>query len=811
VIGKTDFRLITLFLSTNATEQHPASRHKILTGVKKIFIRIRESAELVVRNDNKPAWIDDYISFLKWILELGFDCLREGANMSRRSTGLGILQLMFLDDHLRDETKSSFFRFANPVSWVKNEHISALIAILDDPFETCQRTALNILRCFPRDALSFLDLDNILSVAFEQLLSLKTRTVYGAAYRLKFYLCAQPPEKSSERAIGICRQLISRVSERIEFVSSALLSIAESHSVYGLLHGVGAVLQSETFDDQSCLTEWHELVGGVLLPACGRVAEVVAPVVHSASPEGFIPPDLLYTLAAHDELTAARIHSRTCQALLVSCWRSLKEMSSIFEQLVRAPYPSVIDQKALEWMSSYYWLQLTECKHFGAFGTAVDGFTRLCERLWSLPRDALEGQLGSLPDPQRWLDDLVSSLESGKESTKLCTTRRSAGLPHLVCAILATEPKSREARSLDETLSRLLVVADSWRHLDTTLCVHAMNVLRVVFRDARMAEAAGAWAEPGLRTAIGAFAADSWSVRNAGSQLLTALLIRIFGVPQTNDKSLPTVSSARVNCLSAFEFFRRYPSMLEFLLSTLTTREKQSSSGCLNDEFALFPAVIILARLYPSLEGPTSLAPFVPHLLRVAFTSRIEKLRVLSTAALAAICEPDDWLLLVRSLQSILIAENGTTVGQNTVNGALLLLHSVVSQGNSSNLSVHYEAVIDIVKKLKKSTSWLTWCEYNKALLAEILAFTAVDDKVPLKMVEFAKGSLVAPLGRLLADNLLTSTSACWKQWHALDARLKRAVIASMAKCTPTENERHILPVVVDELIVCQDEFTLRK
>ena len=113
--------------------------------------------------------------------------------------------------------------------------------------------------------------------------------------------------------------------------------------------------------------------------------------------------------------------------------------------------------------------------------------------------------------------------------------------------------------------------------------------------------------------------------------------------------------------------------MFDFLLATLKIGEQRSSAR-LNDEFALFPTAIILARIYPSLEGPTSLSPFLPPLLQIALSSRIEKLRFLATAAIASVSEPDDWLLLIRWIDNALLAENGIAVRQNTVNGALMLV-----------------------------------------------------------------------------------------------------------------------------------------
>jgi hypothetical protein len=96
-------------------------------------------------------------------------------------------------------------------------------------------------------------------------------------------------------------------------------------------------------------------------------------------------------------------------------------------------------------------------------------------------------------------------------------------------------------------------------------------------------------------------------------------------------------------------------------------------------------------------------------------------------------------------------------------------------------------------------------------LLAEIFEFVSTEDEVLLKFVDSAKGSLIAPLGRLLTRNLLTAGSTCWQHWQTLNIRLKRAVIAALADYSLTDSQQHITAMVIDELLVCQDEFTLRK
>jgi hypothetical protein len=68
---------------------------------------------------------------------------------------------------------------------------------------------------------------------------------------------------------------------------------------------------------------------------------------------------------------------------------------------------------------------LVETKHRGAFEQAYVGFSKLCGRLWRHPSSRLHHL------PRLWLEEVMYTISWGK-STKLCATRRSAGLPFMV-------------------------------------------------------------------------------------------------------------------------------------------------------------------------------------------------------------------------------------------------------------------------------------------------------------------------------------------------------------------------------------------
>ncbi|KAH7694278.1 Protein Y92H12A.5, partial [Aphelenchoides avenae] len=62
----------------------------------------------------------------------------------------------------------------------------------------------------------------------------------------------------------------------------------------------------------------------------------------------------------------------------------------------------------------YFWLQLTECTHCGAFETASNSFEKLCRKLWALSgEEDAEGD-EPLVTPDMWLQQIIEALKGGK-------------------------------------------------------------------------------------------------------------------------------------------------------------------------------------------------------------------------------------------------------------------------------------------------------------------------------------------------------------------------------------------------------------
>lgn len=72
-------------------------------------------------------------------------------------------------------------------------------------------------------------------------------------------------------------------------------------------------------------------------------------------------------------------------------------------------------------------LLLCETKHRGAFEQAYVGFYQVCTRLWRLTNTTLNAL------PIHWLYDILIGITGSMPGySKLCATRRSAGVPFMI-------------------------------------------------------------------------------------------------------------------------------------------------------------------------------------------------------------------------------------------------------------------------------------------------------------------------------------------------------------------------------------------
>ena len=73
-------------------------------------------------------------------------------------------------------------------------------------------------------------------------------------------------------------------------------------------------------------------------------------------------------------------------------------------------------------------------------------------------------------------------------------------------------------------MSRLLSLAGRADLPDTR--VHALNILRVLYRDSKLGDGVASFTEGGVRAAVLGFKARNWAERTAATLLFSALMTR---------------------------------------------------------------------------------------------------------------------------------------------------------------------------------------------------------------------------------------------------------------------------------------------
>ncbi|XP_031732003.1 thyroid adenoma-associated protein [Anarrhichthys ocellatus] len=511
--------------------------------------------------------------------------------------------------------------------------------------------------------------------------------------------------------LAVVQFLLRCLQSEVSRSEASLLQAAASYPLYGRAHCITAVLQHLNTESLSQTEQWRRVVSE-LVAVCYRMSDVVSPVVQSSSPEGLIPMDTdsettaglqrilqeiqprdtndFFTSAreldtAHCDHTQTRTphtpslntggegYRVTAQMVLVCCWRSMKEVAMLLGQLCQSlplhTQSGLITEEQVEGVGLYFRQQLLQSRHRGAFELAYVGFVRLTDMLCRSGSPALQ-QL-----PARWLSEVLEEVKSSDPSSKLCATRRSAGIPFYIQALLSSEPKSSSCSLLKMTMRELIALAEpsagGTTDSSTVPQVHALNILRALYRDTRLGENVIPFVSDGMQAAVLGFTSPVWAVRNSSTLLFSTLITRIFGVKKGKDEH------SKKNRMTGREFFTRFPALYPFLLNQLeeAAATVESVSGQVKLHPSLFLLLLVLSRLYPSpMDGsssPLGLALFMPFIIRCGH-SAVYRAREMAARALVPFVLVTQVPSTVHSLLQELPAQPRPGIQHNHIHGTLL-------------------------------------------------------------------------------------------------------------------------------------------
>ncbi|XP_031435285.1 thyroid adenoma-associated protein isoform X2 [Clupea harengus] len=559
----------------------------------------------------------------------------------------------------------------------------------------------------------------------------------------------QPPHpgepQASEQASTLERNTFALVQFLLECLKAevaqaelSLLQAAAVRPLYGRAHCISAAIQQLNTGSLVLASQWRCLVPE-LVAVCYRMSDVVSPVVQSSSPEGLIPMDTDSEASAGLQRILQEIQPRdtndffndsrqldthseephtpegpiqeetrgsggeayrvTAQMVLVCCWRSMKEVSMLLGELCQSlplhthTSHGLITEEQVEGVGQYFREQLLQSRHRGAFELAYVGFVQLTDMLCRSGSKTLQ-QL-----PAHWLKEVLGEVRSSDPSSKLCATRRSAGIPFYIQALLSSEPKLSSCSLLKMTMKELTALAmptqGTATDASTVPQVHALNILRALYRDTRLGENIVPFVADGLQAAVLGFTSPIWAVRNSSTLLFSTLITRIFGVKKGKDEH------SKKNRMTGREFFTRFPALYPFLLGQLeeAAGSVDSDSGQVKLHPSLFLLLLVLGRLYPSpMDGsasPLGLAAFMPFIIRCG-CSAVYRTREMAARALVPFVLVTQIPATVQNLLEQLPPQPGPENQQNHIHGTLLQVLFLLRSYHSDSMKPQLGADITV-------------------------------------------------------------------------------------------------------------------
>ncbi|EHA97799.1 Thyroid adenoma-associated protein [Heterocephalus glaber] len=719
IVSAEEMQWIQFFIMYNLNSQSPGVRQQICSLLKKLFCRIQESSQVLYKvehgkskhepengltKEQPSVSLQQYKNFMSSTCNSLFEALFPGSSYSTRFSALTILGSIAEVFPVLEGRVQVVYQLSHDID---ADRFQTLIECFTSTFEEVKTLAFDLLMKLSVTAVQFQDAEKLQGL-FEAALELSTST--------KPYDCVTASYLLMARLI---KCLIENLEEDVSQAENSLLQAAASFPMYGRVHCVTRALQKLPLDSLQLLSEWTPVVEKLLLLSY-RISAVVAPVIQSSSPEGLIPMDTDSESASRLQVILNEIQPRdtndyfnqakilrecdnfdledlnasvsnidtsvdikgkegktydvTAQMVLVCCWRSMKEVAlllgTLCQLLPMQPMPESSDGlltvEQVKEIGDYFKQHLLQSRHRGAFELAYTGFVKLTEILNRCPNVNLQRL------PEQWLWNVLEEVKCSDPSSKLCATRRSAGIPFYIQALLASEPKKGKMDLLKITMKELILLAGPTDNSQSTVPqVHALNILRALFRDTRLGENVIPFVADGAKAAILGFTSPVWAVRNSSTLLFSSLITRIFGVKQGKD------DHSKTNRMTGREFFSRFPELYPFLLKQLeaVADTVDSDMGEPDRHPSMFLLLLVLEKLYPSpMDGTSSalsMAPFVPFIMRCG-RSPVYRSREMAARALVPLVMIDQVPSTIRTLLTTLPNCTDQCFRQNHIHGTLL-------------------------------------------------------------------------------------------------------------------------------------------
>ncbi|KAF2767248.1 hypothetical protein EJ03DRAFT_376354 [Teratosphaeria nubilosa] len=624
-LGLIKRNLDHLFADTDAD-----FRSDVLGHVQRLLDRIRAITAVLARQSvrtSRPALaevLDYHRSFLMWLLHFTIWQLRPTASYQRHISALKCLSILVrsgLDpqiqpDHLsKSARRETCWPFTLQV--LTTESCRSLLDLLVDPFDDVRQTAASILAIGPASIRDQAWLRLALGRAENAMLTTgRADQADGVAHA--YSLLHASLERNGDSDV-VRRDLYEKLEYALITAKADLPRAVQRYPLHGLLTSIRYVLAKS--EEEQRVKSLNRLT-----PLLQAVWNVVKPILCNDAPEGYLPESFEETIDVSTKDT------------LSFCWRALKEASLLVGVLVSSAGTNPENGGRL--LCELSFTQLAELRHRGAFSTVAQTWIACCSQPWA--RSELRG----------WYDQTLLIL---RNKTTI-NTRRSAGLPSLLCGILVADPSAQliqQAFNDLETISRESVDR-AFAQEGSLSQVHAMNCCKDILKNSRLGEQSEKHVPSALQLAADALRSDAWAVRNCGLMLFRAVIDRLLG---TSDAHLEDDTHVQKK-LSA----EQHPQLLGIVLGLLSSSAGNPATLQQARQEGVFPALQLLQRL----PIPTERLTEVRQSVNALMASTSWHIRDRAARTYASFVSEDKTIPEIRRLL------HTTTCNQNVLHGALL-------------------------------------------------------------------------------------------------------------------------------------------
>ncbi|KAK5118275.1 hypothetical protein LTR62_002788 [Meristemomyces frigidus] len=667
-------------------------RSEVFSIMQRLIDRIRAVTATLARQASKapPGVLQYHKDFLGWLMQCLQWQLTPTASYQRHISALKCLTILARSGLAESVPQSNWSKSAllGEIKWpfrlsVLNEDLRVLLLDLTiDPYDDVRQGAAALLAMYPDgDSGSARQISQALERAEATMLQTgRADQADGVAH---LYTLLYKSNTASDGSI--MSQVCHRLMQMLNTAKTDLGKAVSRYPIHGLLTSLRYMLEAGT-----SLDEPHASVVRCL----EDVWAVVKPILCNDAPEGYLPEDM-------DEV--AEVSTKNT---LSYCWRSLKEgslLTGAIIQRVQDPFSDMARQ-----LYELCFTQLAELRHSGAFSTVAQTWTTCCLRSYNSDTGNGSELL------QKWYDRVLQILQNNTT----INTRRSAGLPSLLCGILIADKDGSIFRQAFVDLEIIARTAVKTEHAQegSLSQVHALNCLRDVLKTGRLGEASEQYVPRALVLAADALQSEVWAVRNCGLMLFRAVIDRLLG---TSGSYLDETSQSHKQLSAA-----QYPQLLDIVLDLLKKPAQDVSAvgPATNGNESVFPAMQLLQRLsVPDYKLDSTRMPILDLM-----GNRVWHIRDKAARTYA-------WLGAVKKTGPLILQLIGTPLReQDRLHGALLCAKYFVRRLKSEQaFGAQFGEWRMAVQRYK---SWPVRghdCVFVKAAFVDLLAELTARDMVP--------------------------------------------------------------------------------